>query len=89
MDSTDGVKNLPSITHLIVRSDDLKPRRIKFLVALCVIPENIVSYEWIERSEQSNALLPLDAFRINTNVNAETEYKFCLQHSISNAVTAL
>ena len=87
--SSDGIKKLTSITHLVVNSHDLRTRRVKFLAALCRIPENIVSYDWIVKSQQSNTFLPLDGFRINASVSAENDNDFSLQRSINNAIVNL
>ena len=84
------MKKLHTITHLIVGKDELKPRRIKFLAALCICPENIVGYEWIEQSLLNNTCLPSHQFRIAARSADEMEriekqYGFSLQSSINNA----
>lgn len=76
------------MTHLIV-GDDLKPRRIKFLAAVCVAPEMILSYQWMERSRLSNTFLPPDEFRItHRSSTAENEHGFSLESSCNNSIAA-
>lgn len=87
------MKKLHTITHLVVGKDELKPLRTKFLVALCVSPDNIIGYEWIEQSLISNTCLPSDQFRITARSAVEIEriekqYGFSLQSSINKAVAS-
>lgn len=85
--SSDGIRKLPFITHLVV-GDNLKPRRIKFLGGLCVAPETIVSYQWMEKSRLSNVFLPPDEFRITSHSAAENLHGFSLQSSYDKAIVA-
>eukprot|EP00573_Skeletonema_grethae_P008949 CAMPEP_0201692446 /NCGR_PEP_ID=MMETSP0578-20130828/5323_1 /ASSEMBLY_ACC=CAM_ASM_000663 /TAXON_ID=267565 /ORGANISM="Skeletonema grethea, Strain CCMP 1804" /LENGTH=519 /DNA_ID=CAMNT_0048177811 /DNA_START=214 /DNA_END=1773 /DNA_ORIENTATION=+ len=92
--SSDGVKELHTITHLVVDSDDLKPRRTKFLVALCVCPNNIVGYDWIEESVRRNTFVSSDQFRIAVRNSSglgtiEEEYGFSIEGTFNKAISAL
>jgi len=88
-----GINNLHKITHLVVGRDELKPRRIKLLAALCVCPANIVVYDWIEESLASNRFIPTDRFRISLYPGviekAETEHTFSVRSTLDNANAAL
>ncbi len=68
--------------------DELKPRRIKFLGALCVAPEAILSYQWMEQSRLNNKFLPPDEFRITSHSAAETLHGFSLESSCNKAIIA-
>ena len=90
---SNGVKKLHTITHLVVGRDELKPRRIKFLAALCVCPANIVVCDWIEGSLRSNMFIPPDPFHISRNSDvieqAEMEHTFSMKSTFNNALAAL
>ena len=91
---SDGLKKLDTITHLVVRRDVLHPRRIKFLAALCVCPESVVGYDWIEESVRRGAFLPSDKFHIMRDnaydINAiEKEYGFSLDSMFQKAIDTL
>ena len=68
--------------------------RTKFLAALCVCPESVVGYDWIEESVQQGAFLPYDQFHVmrhNTyDIKAiEKEYGFSLDDMFKTAIATL
>mmetsp|Transcript_24662 Transcript_24662/g.37760 ORF Transcript_24662/g.37760 Transcript_24662/m.37760 type:complete len:530 (-) Transcript_24662:88-1677(-) len=90
---SDGIRKLHKITHLVVGRDGLKPRRIKFLAALCVCPANIVVCEWIEESFRSKTFIPPDRFHISRYSDVieqtEMEHTFSMNSTFNNAFAAL
>lgn len=90
---SDGINKLHKVTHLVVGRDELKPRRIKLLAALCVCPSNIVVCDWIEESLGSNKFIPPDRFHISLYSDviekAETEHAFSMKSTLNNAIAAL
>ena len=81
------MKKLNTITHLVVSRDVLHPRRTKFLAALCVCPESVVGYDWIEESVRQGAFLPSDQFHIMRHNTYDID--FSLDDMFQKAIATL
>lgn len=86
-------KGLGNITHLVVAMNDLNPRCTEFLAALCVCPERVVVYDWIQESTRKNKFLCPEKFHITSKADdfeaIEGKCGLSMKTSFDRAITAL